>query len=51
MAMHDAADIRETDSGSFKFIRPMETLKDAEQLGRILHIEPYSIIANKDHHF
>src|SRR5262249_41764550 len=51
VAMHDAAHICEPDAGSFKLVRPMEPLKDAEQLARILHVESYPIVLYENHDF
>lgn len=45
MPVNNPSDIGQSDAGSLELIRSMETLKDAEQLVGVTHIESYPIIA------
>jgi hypothetical protein len=47
MPMDNSTDVGKTDTGPFKLVVPMQTLKHAEQLVDILHVEPYPIITHK----
>src|SRR5258706_15673164 len=51
MALHDAPNIREADSGSFKFIRGVEALKYAKKLIRVFHIKSGAVVPNKENRF
>src|SRR6266850_5978121 len=51
MPGNDALDISQADADPFKFVRPVQTLKNAEELLRILHVEPDAVIAHDHDHF
>jgi hypothetical protein len=47
MPMDDSTDVCETDTGPFKLVVPMKTLKHAEQLVDILHVKSDPIITHE----
>ena len=44
MAMNDPLDRRQSDSGSRKFVLGVKTLKGAEQLAGVIHVEPGAVV-------
>src|ERR1700739_366999 len=51
VSVNDALNRGQPDSGSFKFVSVMQTLKYAKQLMRVLHIEPCPVIPEKHNYF
>src|SRR5439155_2744437 len=51
VALYDPTDIRQSDPGTLEFIGAVESLKDTEQLVRVLHIEADPIVADEYDHF
>jgi len=43
---HDAMDVGEPDAGTFELRRGMQSLKDAEEFRRVLHVESDTVVAN-----
>ena len=50
MAMNNALNGSQPDSGTFKLVSPMQALKNPKQFVHVFHIEPYPIISDKDDH-
>jgi hypothetical protein len=48
MAVDDALNGRQADSGTFKLLRPMQALKDAKQLIDILHVKSDTVVPYED---
>src|SRR5262245_59607246 len=46
MAMDDALHDGQADACALEVLRPMQTLEDSEELVRILHVEPGSVVAH-----
>ena len=49
MTQNNASNVGKPDTSAFEFIRAVKALKDAEELPRVLGVEPYSIVPNKKH--
>ena len=49
MPVDDLSDVRQADPGAWKFIRPVQSLKDAEQLPGVIRIKADAVVADKDH--
>src|SRR5262245_9293018 len=47
----DAADIRQADTGAFKFAGAVQALEHPEELVRIAHVEPHAIVADEQDGF
>ena len=47
MAVDDALNGRESNSGAFKLFGEMQTLKHAEQLVDVLHVEAGAVISDE----
>jgi hypothetical protein len=45
MSVNNPSDVGQSDACPFELIGSMESLKDAEELVRVTHIESYPIIA------
>jgi hypothetical protein len=48
MPVNDAADVGQADTGALEIRGPVQTLKNSKELMRVAHIEPHSVIANKN---
>jgi hypothetical protein len=48
MPLHDALDIGQTNARALELVHAVEPLKDAEELITIAHIEPDTVITNKE---
>ena len=47
--MDDALDVRQPNTGALEVLLAVQTLKNAEQLAHVSHVEADAIIADEDH--
>ncbi len=51
MPLHDAANCGQADTGTFKFVVVMKSLKNTEECFGVIHIESNTVIAHEQHGF
>ena len=51
MPVDDAAHIGQSNAGPFEIFRPVQSLKNAKQFMRVLHVETYAIVMDEKNMF